>query len=85
MKKYAAWLRVKELNDYPYIVVDNCASSAIAFWKIFADKIKARIEDELTDYTLDLILSPKEENEKESTICKDKENCYYFNECKNIT
>lgn len=69
-------------NDFLYIVVDNCASSAIAFWKIFADKIKARIEDELADYTLDLILSPKEENEKESTICKDKENCYYFNECK---
>ena len=69
-------------NNFLYIVVDNCASSAIAFWKIFADKIEAKIEDELTDYTLDFILSPKEENKKESNICKEKENCYYFNECK---
>ena len=38
-------------NNFLYIVVDNCASSAIAFWKIFADKIEAKIEDELTDYT----------------------------------
>ena len=69
-------------NNFLYIIVEHCASSAIAFWQIFADKIKTRIEDELSDYSLDLILSQKDENEKEPTSCKEKENCYYFKECR---
>ena len=69
-------------NNFLYIIVEHCASSAIAFWKIFADKIKTRIEDELSNYSMDLILSQKDENEKEPTSCKDKENCFYFNKCR---